>query len=41
MRLLIIEDEIELQTQIRQQLEAEGYMTDVSGNGQEGLYLAM
>jgi two-component system response regulator PhoP len=40
MRILIVEDEAGIQTQIRQRLEAEGYMTDVSGNGQEGLYFA-
>jgi two-component system response regulator PhoP len=40
MRILIIEDEVEIQTQIRQRLEAEGYMADVSGNGREGLYFA-
>lgn len=40
MRILIIEDETEIRGQIRQRLEAEGYMADVSGNGREGLYFA-
>ena len=40
MRILIIEDEIKLQRQIRQQLEADGYMVDTSDNGEEGLYFA-
>lgn len=40
MRILIIEDEIRLQTQIRQQLEADGYMVDTCENGEEGLYIA-
>ena len=40
MRILIIEDEIKLQKQIRQQLEADGYMVDTSDNGEEGLYFA-
>jgi two-component system response regulator PhoP len=41
MRILIIEDEIDIQTQIRRQLEADGYRVDVSGNGREGLYFAV
>lgn len=40
MRILIIEDEIKLQRQIRQQLEADGYMVDACDNGEEGLYIA-
>lgn len=40
MRALIIEDEIELQTQIRLYLEAEGYRVDVCGDGHEGLHMA-
>ena len=39
MRILVIEDEPHLQNQIRQQLEATGYMVDTSGNGDEGLFL--
>lgn len=40
MRILIIEDEVELQDQIRRRLEAEGFVVDASGDGQEGLFLA-
>ncbi|MCC6917496.1 response regulator transcription factor [Nitrosomonas sp.] len=40
MRILVIEDEPHLQNQIRQQLEAAGYMVDTSGDGDEGLFLA-
>ncbi|MGZ0018883.1 response regulator transcription factor [Nitrosomonas sp. wSCUT-2] len=40
MRILVIEDEFRLQNQIRQQLEAEGYMVDTCGDGDEGLFLA-
>lgn len=40
MRILIIEDEVKLQKQIRQQLEADGYMVDTCDDGEEGLYIA-
>jgi two-component system response regulator PhoP len=40
MRILIIEDEISLQADIRERLESEGYMVDASVDGNEGLYLA-
>lgn len=40
MRILVIEDEIKLQNQICQQLEAAGYMVDTCSDGNEGLYLA-
>ncbi|MES2354632.1 MAG: response regulator transcription factor [Pseudomonadota bacterium] len=40
MRVLVIEDEPSLQTQMRTQLEAEGYVVDTCGDGNEGLYLA-
>lgn len=40
MRILVIEDEFRLQNQIRQQLEAEGYMVDTCSDGDEGLFLA-
>lgn len=40
MRILIIEDEVKLQKQIRQQLEGDGYMVDTCDNGEEGLYIA-
>jgi len=40
MRILVIEDEIKLQTQICKQLEADGYMVDSCGEGEEGLFFA-
>lgn len=40
MRILVIEDEIKLQNQIRQQLEMAGYMVDTCVDGEEGLFFA-
>lgn len=40
MRILVIEDEARLRAQIAQQLQADGYTVDVSGDGKEGLYRA-
>ncbi|MDP1776652.1 MAG: response regulator transcription factor [Moraxellaceae bacterium] len=40
MRILVIEDEIKLQSQIRQKLESAGYMVDTCGDGEEGLFFA-
>ncbi len=40
MRILVIEDEIKLQAQIRLTLEADGYMIDTCSNGEEGLFFA-
>lgn len=40
MRVLVIEDELELQADIRRRLETEGYTVDTSGEGNEGLYFA-
>ncbi len=40
MRVLIIEDEMELSLQLRQQLENEGYRVDLARDGKEGLYIA-
>lgn len=40
MRILVIEDEIKLQNQIRQQLESVGYMVDTCSDGEEGLFFA-
>jgi len=40
MRVLVIEDELDLQTDIRQRLETEGYIVDTSGEGNEGLFFA-
>ncbi len=38
MRILIIEDEAAIRSQIRRQLEKEGYQVDETGDGREGLY---
>ncbi|MDP1559382.1 MAG: response regulator transcription factor [Nitrosomonas sp.] len=40
MRILLVEDEIRLQMQIRQQLENDGYMIDTCSNGKDGLFFA-
>ncbi|MDO9105555.1 MAG: response regulator transcription factor [Methylovulum sp.] len=40
MRVLIIEDETGIRSQIRLQLEQEGYQVDETGDGEEGLYFA-
>ena len=40
MRILLIEDEIDIRCQIRRQLEKEGYQIDETGDGKEGLYFA-
>jgi two-component system response regulator PhoP len=40
MRVLVIEDEVDLQDDIRQRLESEGYVVDTSGEGNEGLFFA-
>lgn len=40
MRILVIEDEVQLRAQVQQQLQAAGYTVDVSGDGKEGLYQA-
>ncbi len=40
MRILVIEDEIELQQQITTRLQAENFMVDVTGNGREGLFFS-
>lgn len=40
MRVLIIEDEIELQGQIKRRLEGEGFVVDATGDGSEGLFMA-
>jgi len=39
MRVLIIEDEQDLQEQIRAQLQGAGYAVDAAGDGREGLYM--
>lgn len=38
MRLLLIEDEIQLREQLRDRLKAEGHVVDVAADGEEGLY---
>ena len=38
MHLLIVEDEKQLQLQIRQQMEAQGHSVDSASDGREGLY---
>ncbi len=40
MRILIIEDDSDIRSQVRRQLEKEGYHVDETGCGQEGLYFA-
>ncbi len=40
MRILIIEDEINIRAQIRRHLEKQGYQVDETGDGKEGLYFA-
>ncbi len=40
MRVLVIEDEVSLQAQIRARLQADGYVVDTSADGKDGLYLA-
>lgn len=40
MRILLIEDETQLQAQIQQQLETDGYMVDICSDGEEGLFCA-
>jgi two-component system response regulator PhoP len=40
MRILLIEDETQLQEQIQQQLETDGYMVDTCSDGEEGLFCA-
>lgn len=40
MRILIIEDEINIRAQICRQLQQEGYQVDHTGDGREGLYFA-
>jgi len=40
MRILVIEDELDLQTDIKNSLEAEGYIVDTSADGNEGHFFA-
>ncbi|NOR42305.1 MAG: response regulator [Gammaproteobacteria bacterium] len=40
MRVLVIEDELNLQTDIKTRLEAEEYIVDTTGDGDEGYYFA-
>jgi len=41
MRVLVIEDELTLQQQIREHLEQNQYMVDTSSDGEDGLYNAL
>jgi two-component system, OmpR family, response regulator PhoP len=38
MRILIVEDELELQRQLRERLKGQGYVVDLARDGEEGLY---
>ncbi|MBX3705250.1 MAG: response regulator transcription factor [Pseudomonadales bacterium] len=38
MRILVVEDEADLQRQLAERLRAEGYVLDTAGDGAEGLY---
>jgi two-component system response regulator PhoP len=40
MRILLIEDELALQQQLREQLEKHAYTVDASADGQDGLFIA-
>lgn len=40
MRILLIEDELALQQQLRKQLEAHAYTVDTSADGNDGLFIA-
>lgn len=40
MRLLVVEDEVELRSAIAQSLREEGYAVDEAGNGEDGLFKA-
>jgi len=40
MRILLIEDDLDLQTHIKQSLEKESYIVDASGDGNEGYFFA-
>jgi two-component system response regulator PhoP len=40
MRVLVVEDEQQLQEQIKNHLESEQFVVDVTGNGREGLFFA-
>lgn len=40
MRILVVEDEAPLRTQLKEQLQSEGFVVETAGDGEEGLYLA-
>jgi two-component system response regulator PhoP len=40
MRLLLIEDDVDLRQGLKRQLEADGYRVDEAADGEEGLFLA-
>ncbi len=41
MRLLIVEDEVELRTSLAESMNRAGFATEVAGDGKEGLYFAL
>jgi two-component system response regulator PhoP len=40
MRLLLVEDELQLREQLQRELQAEGFAVDAAADGREGLFLA-
>jgi DNA-binding response OmpR family regulator len=40
MRLLVVEDEIQLAAYVKRGLEAEGFAVDIASNGEDGLWMA-
>ena len=41
MRVLVVEDEPQIQAEVAGQLESLGYAVDRTGDGEEGLYFAL
>jgi len=41
MRILVVEDEEKIANFIKRGLKEEGYVVDIAGDGEEGLYLAL
>ena len=39
MRILVVEDELDLQEQLKSFLASKGFAVDLAGNGEEGFYL--
>lgn len=40
MRILVVEDEIDLQESLAQALREDGYAVDTADNGEDGLYVS-